>query len=234
MLALIKMWLKAPIEETDSRGNKRLTGGKGSRCGTPQGGVISPLLANIYMNRFLKYWHQNGLGRRFKAHVVVYADDLVILSRGHATEAHTVLGEVMTRIGLTLDATKTKLRAARDLARRRSRHHLRPVLGSADGDALSGCRSFGQKSATAQGQGSCPHRTRHDAAMAGGRPANEPPVTGLAGILRVWHAEFSLQRGQLDCRQPCPPRPQTSAQGPSADHGSSQPGMSSMTAKSSG
>jgi len=56
---------------------KRLTGGQGSKRGTPQGGVISPLLANIYMNRFLKYWRQNGLGQRLKAHVVVYADDLV-------------------------------------------------------------------------------------------------------------------------------------------------------------
>jgi RNA-directed DNA polymerase len=112
VLALIKMWLKAPIEERDSSGRKRLVGGKGSKCGTPQGGVISPLLANIYMNRFLKYWRQNGLGQRLKAHVVAYADDLAILSRGHADEAHEVLRDVMTRIGLTLNETKTKLREA--------------------------------------------------------------------------------------------------------------------------
>ena len=84
VLALIKMWLKTPVEETDGTGRKRLTGGKGGRCGTPQGGVISPLLANIYMNRFLKYWRANDLGRRLPAHVVTYADDLVILTRGHA------------------------------------------------------------------------------------------------------------------------------------------------------
>jgi RNA-directed DNA polymerase len=113
VLALIKMWLKAPVEERDGTGRTRLTGGKGSTCGTPQGGVISPLLANIYMNRFLKYWRQNGLGQRLKAHVVVYADDLVILSRGCAEQAHEVLCEVMTRIGLTLNETKTKLREAR-------------------------------------------------------------------------------------------------------------------------
>jgi RNA-directed DNA polymerase len=113
VLALVKAWLKAPVEERDGTGKRRLTGGKGSKCGTPQGGVISPLLANIYMNRFLKYWRQNGLGQRLKAHVVVYADDLVILSRGHAGEAHEVLREVMTRIGLTLNETKTKLREAR-------------------------------------------------------------------------------------------------------------------------
>ena len=113
MLALIKMWLKAPVEERDGTGKKRLVGGKGSKCGTPQGGVISPLLANIYMNRFLKYWRQNGLGQHLKAHVVAYADDLVILTRGHAAEAHEVLRTVMTQIGLTLNETKTKLREAK-------------------------------------------------------------------------------------------------------------------------
>ena len=56
ILSLIKMWLKAPVEERDGDGNRRMTGGKGSKHGTPQGGVISPLLANLYMNRFLKYW----------------------------------------------------------------------------------------------------------------------------------------------------------------------------------
>ncbi len=46
LLHLIKMWLKVPVEERDEKGNKRLTGGKDRRCGTPQGGVVSPLLAN--------------------------------------------------------------------------------------------------------------------------------------------------------------------------------------------
>jgi RNA-directed DNA polymerase len=64
------------------------------------------------MNRFLKYWRRNGLGQRLRAHVVVYADDLVILSRRHASEAHAVLKDVMTRIGLTVNETKTKLREA--------------------------------------------------------------------------------------------------------------------------
>src|SRR6202158_2208640 len=84
VLALIKMWLKTPVEERTGTGGKRLTGGKGSKHGTPQGGVISPLLANIYMNRFLKYWRLHGLGQRQRALVVVYSDDLVILSRKHA------------------------------------------------------------------------------------------------------------------------------------------------------
>ena len=62
ILRLIKMWLKAPVEETDKDGGKRLTGGKRSKQGTPQGGVISPLLANLYMNRFLKHWRFTGCG----------------------------------------------------------------------------------------------------------------------------------------------------------------------------
>src|SRR3990172_3840589 len=109
VLALIKMWLKAPVEVRNGTAGKPLTGGRGSKCGTPQGGVISPLLANIYMNRFLEYWRQNGLGQRLRAHVVVYADDLVILSRGFAAAAREVLRHGMTRIGLTLNKTKTKL-----------------------------------------------------------------------------------------------------------------------------
>src|SRR5882672_2187942 len=112
VLALIKMWLKTPVEERTGTGGKRLTGGQGSKRGTPQGGVISPLLANIYMNRFLKYWRQNGLGQRLRARVVVYADDLVILSRRQASQAHEVLKDVMTRIGLTVNETKTMLREA--------------------------------------------------------------------------------------------------------------------------
>ncbi len=60
VLRLIKMWLKAPIEERDADGTRRMSGGKGNTCGTPQGGVASPLLANIYMNRFLKHFRQSG------------------------------------------------------------------------------------------------------------------------------------------------------------------------------
>ena len=84
VLRLIKMWLRAPIEERDADGTRRMSGGKGNTRGTPQGGVASPLLANIYMNRFLKHWRLTGCGDTFQAHVVSYADDFVILSRGRA------------------------------------------------------------------------------------------------------------------------------------------------------
>ncbi len=113
VLRLIKMWLKAPVEERDEQGNRRMTGGRKSTCGTPQGGVASPLLANLYMNRFLKYWRISGRRERFHAHVVNYADDFVILSRGHAVEARDWTRKVMTRLGLTLNEAKTSIKQAR-------------------------------------------------------------------------------------------------------------------------
>ena len=113
VLRLVKMWLKAPIEERDADGTRRMSGGKGSTRGTPQGGVASPLLANIYMNRFLKHWRQNGAGEAFRAHVVSYADDFVILSRGRAAEALAWTKAVMTKLGLTINEAKTSVRNAR-------------------------------------------------------------------------------------------------------------------------
>ena len=113
VLHLIKMWLKAPVEERDEKGNRRMTGGKGSKQGTPQGGVASPMLANLYMNRFLKYWRITERGSSFRAEVVNYADDFVILSRGHAAEALKWTRGVMTKIGLTLNEAKTSIKQAR-------------------------------------------------------------------------------------------------------------------------
>jgi RNA-directed DNA polymerase len=113
VLRLIRMWLKVPVEERDEKGNRRMTGGKQNTRGTPQGGVISPLLANLYMNRFLKYWRSTGKGEAFQAQVVTYADDFVILSRGHAKQALDWTRQVMTRIGLTLNEAKTSIRQAR-------------------------------------------------------------------------------------------------------------------------
>ena len=113
VLRLIRMWLKTPIEERDNDGKRRMSGGKHSSCGTPQGGVASPMLANVYMNRFLKYWRQSGRDSAYQAHVVAYADDFVILSRGHAEEAMTWTRQVMTRLGLALNEGKTSIRNAR-------------------------------------------------------------------------------------------------------------------------
>jgi RNA-directed DNA polymerase len=114
MLHLLKMWLKTPVEEKDEAGKKRLTGGKGNDRGTPQGGVVSPLLANLYMNRMLKGWRNTKRGEQFQAKVVTYADDFVILSRGKAAEALEWTRGVITRLGLTLNEAKTSIRQARE------------------------------------------------------------------------------------------------------------------------
>jgi len=71
------------------------------------------LLANLYMNRFLKHWRITGRGEVFQAQVVNYADDFVILSRGSAAEALNWTRSVMTRIGLTLNEAKTSIKQAR-------------------------------------------------------------------------------------------------------------------------
>jgi len=113
VLWLIKLWLKAPVEERDGDGTRRMSGGKSNTCGTPQGGVASPLLANIYMNRFLKHWRLSGRGEAFRAHVVSYADDFVILSRGCADEALTWTKAAMMKLGLTLSEAKTSVKNAR-------------------------------------------------------------------------------------------------------------------------
>ena len=113
VLHLIKMWLKVPVEERDEDGKSRWTGGAASTCGTPQGGVISPLLANIYMNRFLKYWRETGRSEQFRARIVTYADDFVILSCGYAAEAMEWTRMVMGKLGLQLNERKTSLRHAR-------------------------------------------------------------------------------------------------------------------------
>jgi RNA-directed DNA polymerase len=126
ILRLIKMWLKAPVEERDGNGGKRMTGGKNAKQGTPhcaqvascgsaplKGGVISPLLANRYMNRFLRYWTRTEQPCRLRARIVSYADDFVILSRGRAAEALDWTRHAITRLGLTLNEAKTKLKDAR-------------------------------------------------------------------------------------------------------------------------
>ena len=109
VLHLIKMWLEAPVEETDERGRKkRSTQNRDSGRGTPQGSPISPLLANLYMRRFVLGWKKLGLESRFGARIVTYADDLVICCKRGADEALTAMREIMARLGLTVNEEKTR------------------------------------------------------------------------------------------------------------------------------
>jgi group II intron reverse transcriptase/maturase len=110
MLHLIKMWLETPVEETDGRGNKRRsTRNRDDGRGTPQGAPISPLLSNVYMRRFVLGWKKLGHEKRLEAHIVNYADDLVICCRGQAEEALTIMRNMMSKLKLTVNETKTRV-----------------------------------------------------------------------------------------------------------------------------
>jgi group II intron reverse transcriptase/maturase len=110
LLHLIKMWLEAPVEETDEHGGKtRTTRNKDDGRGTPQGGVASPLLANLYMRRFVLGWKVGGHERRLGAHIVNYADDFVICCKpGKAEEAMTAMRQMMEKLRLTVNEKKTR------------------------------------------------------------------------------------------------------------------------------
>ena len=110
MLHLIKMWLEAPVEETDERGNThRSTRNRNEGRGTPQGSPISPLLSNLYMRRFVLGWKRLGHEKRLRAYIVNYADDLVICCRTRADEALATMRSMMTKLKLTVNDTKTRV-----------------------------------------------------------------------------------------------------------------------------
>jgi group II intron reverse transcriptase/maturase len=111
VLHLIKMWVDCPVEEADQRGRKRrTTEARDSRRGIPQGSPISPLLANLYMRRFVLGWQKLGLERSLGSRIVTYADDLVILCRkGKAEEALQRLREIMGKLKLTVNEEKTRI-----------------------------------------------------------------------------------------------------------------------------
>jgi RNA-directed DNA polymerase len=110
LLHLLKMWLAAPVEETDAQGRRqRTTRNKDDGRGTPQGAPVSPLLSNLYMRRFVLGWKTLGHERHLDAHIVNYADDFVICCRDSAHQAMTVMRAMMTRLKLTVNEVKTRL-----------------------------------------------------------------------------------------------------------------------------
>src|SRR4051795_5236498 len=110
LLGLIKMWLEAAVEGIDARGrHHRTTRNKDEGRGSPQGSPLSPLLANVYMRRFVHGWKVLGHERRLKAVVVNYADDLVICCRGGADEAMAAMRAMMSRLKLTVNEAKTRV-----------------------------------------------------------------------------------------------------------------------------
>ena len=111
VLHLIKMWLECPVEETDDKGHRRrTTEARDYGRGISQGSPFSPLLANLYMRRFVLGWKKLGLEQRLGSRLVIYADDLVILCRqGNAEAALHHLREIMGKLKLTVNEDKTRI-----------------------------------------------------------------------------------------------------------------------------
>ncbi len=108
ILALIKQWLKAPIIGEDADGTRKtVSGGKANRKGTPQGGVISPLLANCYLHILDRIWQRRHLKGKLQAHLVRYADDFVVMCRKDVEEPLKVVRHVLELLGLSLNEAKT-------------------------------------------------------------------------------------------------------------------------------
>ena len=109
VLALIKQWLKAPVVEQENGKRRTIGGGKGNRLGTPQGGVISPLLANLYLHLLDRIWERRELSRRYGAQLVRYADDFVVLCKGRVDAPMQMVKMVLDKCDLQLNEKKTSV-----------------------------------------------------------------------------------------------------------------------------
>lgn len=115
ILHIIQMWLKSPVVEEDKDGKKwNIGGGKANTKGTPQGGVISPLLANLYLHLLDRIWSRRHLQKRFEARLVRYADDFVVLCRKGKEQPMMVVRRVLERLELTLNEKKTRIVQAKE------------------------------------------------------------------------------------------------------------------------
>lgn len=114
ILHLVKLWLKAPVIEEDKDGTKKnVGGGKANSKGTPQGGVISPLLSNCYLHLLDRIWEKHRLRWKLKARIVRYADDFVVLCAGAVDAPLVTVRHVLDRLDLELNETKTRMVDAR-------------------------------------------------------------------------------------------------------------------------
>jgi len=110
ILKLIRMWLEAPVVEEGEDGQKRYLG---NDKGTPQGGVISPLLANMYLNVLDKVWKGKKLQERMEARLIRYADDFVVLCKGNTGRLVQGIQNILGHLGLALNPEKTRVVDAR-------------------------------------------------------------------------------------------------------------------------
>ncbi|MDT8318743.1 MAG: reverse transcriptase domain-containing protein [bacterium] len=113
VLSIIKQWLKAPVIKVEEGRKTNIGGGKKNGKGTPQGGVISPLLANIYLNILDRIWDRNGLIEKYNARLVRYADDMVILCKRDTQAVYAILQRVLGKLDLKLNEDKTQIKDSR-------------------------------------------------------------------------------------------------------------------------
>lgn len=113
ILRLIRAWLRAPVVDTSKKGGPPTV--QRRREGTPQGGVISPLLANLYLHWFDKVFHRPGGPRHFaNARLVRYADDFVVLARYMGPRiTRFVEMKIEDWLGLKINREKTRVFDAR-------------------------------------------------------------------------------------------------------------------------
>lgn len=109
MLALVKMFLEAPIVDDEDGGRPRR-----NEKGTPQGGVISPLLANIYLNLLDRNFRRHAEAEKLHGRIIRYADDFVLLAPGRPDRELTWVKQLMERLGLYLHPEKTHVLDVRE------------------------------------------------------------------------------------------------------------------------
>jgi retron-type reverse transcriptase len=212
VLRLIKLWLTSPVETRDGAGKRRMSGGKSNRKGTPQGGVISPLLANLYMNRFLKFWRLKECGPRPSAPA---------WSITPTTSSSSSLRQ--SGRGAGVDARRNAQARAfdqrgQDLAEERARGGLRlPGLHVRAAirpwrQALSRRTALEEEPEADQGQDQRSVEAVRDRGLAGRAQATEPPPRRLVGVLRLWNPERSLSDRRSPRLRPRPALPQPARQ----------------------
>jgi RNA-directed DNA polymerase len=108
VLRLVRLWLEAVVVEEDEAGQTR---GHRPQQGTPQGGVLSPLLANVYLHWFDKRFHAPGGPAHFaNAKLVRYADDFVVLARHQGDRLIGWVEAILEDwLGLTINRDKTRV-----------------------------------------------------------------------------------------------------------------------------
>ncbi len=198
VLALIKAWLEAPVEETDRRGRvSRTTRNRDDRRGTPQGSPLSPLLSNVYFRRFVLGWSSLGHAKRLAAHIVNYADDFVICCRRNAEEALAVMRDMMSKLKLTVNESKTRVCRLPAETFDFLGYTFGPCYRPTDGHVLFGHAAVREAGLSHQAGDQCGNR-----AVVGCCCPVEDQVARLNRLLIGWSNYFLPRRGdgRVSCR----------------------------------